>query len=111
MKFLPIMGCGAYAIASLSFAVEMPQEVQALDRIYLKSCNRVCAPHMAAFMKKAAALQKKCVQNADFEAAKMIHNDLEKLKEHQFDWRRMEEPYQALHTPGWMVWFLYEHDP
>lgn len=66
---------------------------------------------MAAFMKKAAALQKKCVQNADFEAAKMIHNDLEKLKEHQFDWRRMEEPYQALHTPGWMVWFLYEHDP
>lgn len=102
MNFLPIIGCGACAIACFSFAVEMPQEVQALDRIYLKSCNRVCAPHMAAFMKKAVALQKKCVQRADFEAAKMIHDDLEKLKEHQFDWRQMEEPYQpSIPRDGW----------
>lgn len=102
MNFWILAVCCTYAAASLMLAAEIPQEAQALDRIYQKRCSQVCAPHIAAFTQKALVLQKKSVQRSDFEGAKVIHEGLEELKKNNFDWRLIKETCQiSIPRDGW----------
>ncbi len=102
MNFWPLAVFSVCAVASVSLAAEIPQEVQALDRIYQKRCTQACAPHIAAFTQKALVLQKKCVQRSDFEGAKVIHDGLEELKKNNFDWRLVKETCQiSIPRDGW----------
>lgn len=102
MNFWPLAVFSVCAVASVSLAAEIPQEVQALDRIYQKRCTQACVPHIAAFTQKALVLQKKCVQRSDFEGAKVIHDGLEELKKNNFDWRLVKETCQiSIPRDGW----------
>lgn len=94
--------CCMCAVSSLSFAATVPQDALALDRIYQKRCSQICAPHIANFTQRAKALQKKYIQNSDFDNAKIVHSGLEELKKNNFDWRQIKETSQlSIPRDGW----------